>query len=195
MDREITLLAVARQLNGDALTEIFELYAPSLYKYAYRLYQDAGLADQLVGFIFERCVQELSDGRHPGVNLRLYLYEIAYGIAKGDTHYAYPFAPTDKLILMNYDRGYANLAAEDKRLLADIHRALICNLKADQRNVVILRFMEGFTLKETARITGKKINNVKVIQNRAIVALQQAVGASATEKQRITLFLRRMANA
>jgi DNA-directed RNA polymerase specialized sigma24 family protein len=79
-----------------------------------------------------------------------------------------------------------------KRLLAAIHRALIYNLKADQRNVVSLRFREGFSLKETARITGKKINNVKVIQNRAITALSKSVGFSAAENQAITLFLRRI---
>jgi RNA polymerase sigma factor (sigma-70 family) len=95
---------------------------------------------------------------------------------------------------LNYDLWCTDLGVEDTRLLADMHRALIYNLRADQRHVVILRFMEGFTLKETARITGKKINNIKVIQNRAIAALQKAVDFAEAENQTITLFLRRMAS-
>jgi hypothetical protein len=34
-----------------------------------------------------------------------------------------------------------------------------------------LRFLEGFRIKETALIIGKKVNNVKVIQNRAIAPI------------------------
>jgi RNA polymerase sigma-70 factor, ECF subfamily len=193
MDREKALLANARQLNRDALTEIFELHAPALYKFVYRLYQDAGLADQLVGFIFERFVQELSDSRYPIINLRVYLYEIAYGIIKGDIHFTYPLSPTERIARMN-DWWTNELGAEEKRLLSDIHTAMTYSLKADQRNVVILRFIEGFSLKETAKITGKKINNIKVIQNRAIIALHKAVDLPEAENLTMHHLLRRMAS-
>ena len=55
------------------------------------------------------------------------------------------------------------------------------DLNDAQRHVVILRFMEGMSLKETAAITGKKINNVKVIQNRAIAALHKALDRPVEE--------------
>jgi RNA polymerase sigma factor (sigma-70 family) len=46
----------------------------------------------------------------------------------------------------------------------------------DQRHVIILRFLEGFSVHETAVIIGKEESNVKVIQNRAIAALRRALG-------------------
>ena len=49
-------------------------------------------------------------------------------------------------------------------------------LSEDQRIVIILRFLEDFSLKETAEIIGKDVNNVKVIQNRGIAKLKKALG-------------------
>jgi RNA polymerase sigma-70 factor (ECF subfamily) len=49
-------------------------------------------------------------------------------------------------------------------------------LTEDQRHVIILRFLEDFSLKETAEIIGKEVNNIKVIQNRGIAKLRKAMG-------------------
>jgi len=49
-------------------------------------------------------------------------------------------------------------------------------LTEDQRHVIVLRFLEGFSLRETADIIGKQVYNVKVIQNRGIVKLRKALG-------------------
>jgi RNA polymerase sigma-70 factor (ECF subfamily) len=46
-------------------------------------------------------------------------------------------------------------------------------LTPDQRHVIILRFLEEFSLRETAAIIGKKVEHVKVIQGRAIARLRK----------------------
>ena len=48
-------------------------------------------------------------------------------------------------------------------------------LTEDQRHVIILRFLEGFSLRETAAIIGKEVYNVKVIQNRGVAKLRKAL--------------------
>ena len=55
------------------------------------------------------------------------------------------------------------------------------DLTDDQRHVIILRYLEGFNLNETATILGKQVNHIKVIQNRAIAKLRQALGDSGAE--------------
>jgi RNA polymerase sigma-70 factor, ECF subfamily len=194
MDVELTLLAAVRKMDGDALAGIFEYYAPALYKYAYRLCQNAVMADQLVGDVFERFIQQLSAYRNPGVNLRTYLYEIAYGILIHDVRYMNYVLPGDGSM---WYRNWliAEPEAEEDKLFNAIQRAILHNLTEDQRHVLLLRFAEGFSLKETAAIMGKKVNNVKVIQNRAVAALRKALDYPAGETHTITLFLRRMAQA
>ena len=49
------------------------------------------------------------------------------------------------------------------------------DLTNDQRHVVILRYLEGFSLRETAAIIGKEENHVKVIQDRAIAKIRQVL--------------------
>jgi RNA polymerase sigma factor (sigma-70 family) len=50
------------------------------------------------------------------------------------------------------------------------------DLTEDQRHVIILRYLEGFSLRETAHIIGKEVYNVKVIQNRGVAKLRKALG-------------------
>jgi len=69
-----------------------------------------------------------------------------------------------------------NISVEDRVLFKLILQAIRNNLTEDQRHVIVLRFLEGFSVKETAVIVGKEISNVKVIQNRAIAALRKALG-------------------
>ena len=49
------------------------------------------------------------------------------------------------------------------------------DLTEDQRHVIILRFLEEFSLRETAATLGKEVGHVKVIQNRALAKLRKAV--------------------
>ena len=72
-------------------------------------------------------------------------------------------------------------------LMDTVMRAIQTNLTHDQRHVIILRFMEGCSLQETATIMGKQVNNVKVIQNRAIAALRQVLGFRTPGKIGATL--------
>jgi RNA polymerase sigma-70 factor, ECF subfamily len=195
MDREITLLTAASRMNGDALAEIFELYAPALYKYAFRLCNQAGMADELVGEVFEKFVQQISAGHNSGVYLRAYLFEIAYGILTRDVRYTNFCLLTDRTALRHREPRVVMPGSDDRRMLESLEWSLIHDLTEDQRHVVLLRFVEGFSLKETAVIVEKKVNNVKVIQNRAIAGLRKALDNPVAETHTITLLLRRLAQA
>ena len=49
------------------------------------------------------------------------------------------------------------------------------HLTDEQRHVIILRFLEGLSLKETAKIVDKKTSSVKVLQSRGIAKLRQVL--------------------
>ena len=66
------------------------------------------------------------------------------------------------------------------------------DLTEDQRQVIILRYLEEFSLKETALIIGKKVNNVKVIQNRAVAALRKTLEYQVVETCDISIMIRRI---
>jgi RNA polymerase sigma-70 factor (ECF subfamily) len=168
-------------MNTDAFAKIFDLYAPAIYNYAFRLYRDPLIADQVVGDVFAKLAEHLSTGRGPIINLRAHLYELAYHLIANEAHYSQRLELINAVDLLHYFPNSADTSAEKQALFEAAMRAIMNDLKDAQRHVVILRFMEGLSLKETAAITGKKVNNVKVTQNRAIAALRKALACPAEE--------------
>jgi RNA polymerase sigma-70 factor (ECF subfamily) len=65
---------------------------------------------------------------------------------------------------------------EEQELIRELEAAVANGLTEEQQHVIMLRFVEGFSLQETAAITGKKVNAISVLQNRAIAKLRQVLG-------------------
>jgi RNA polymerase sigma-70 factor (ECF subfamily) len=183
MEDELTLLDAAREMNADALVKIFDLYSSPIYNYAFRLCNDAWMADQIVGDVFSKLLEHLAAGRGPKSNLRSYLFEMAYHIVVDEARYSYRVAPIEVVDLKYNDGNSVYLSVEDRVLFETVLRAMRDDLTEDQRHVVILRFLEGFSLNETAVIIGRKVQNVKVIQFRAITALRKALDYQDIEQQ------------
>src|SRR5512140_1871827 len=80
MIQEVDLLGAARKGDGEALGQIFDLYASTLFRYAVRLCHDPAEADRIVGDVFAQLLEQLSSGRGPKTNLRSYLYQITYHV-------------------------------------------------------------------------------------------------------------------
>lgn len=173
--RDMTLLEAARQMNREALVEIFDLYSHSLYKYAFRLCNDSVTADCIVGDVFAKLLDQFSNGKGPTTNLRSYLYETVYHLVVDEARYSRRGAPLEAVEYLPNEK-YSTLASLENRILFEtVLRAIRNDLTDDQRHVIILRFLEGFSLQDTAAIIGKEVGNVKVIQNRAIATLREAL--------------------
>ena len=63
-------------------------------------------------------------------------------------------------------------------LLEELQIAINNDLTDDQQHVIILRFQEEFSLRETAEIVGKNISAVKALQTRAIEKLRRSMNAN-----------------
>jgi RNA polymerase sigma-70 factor (ECF subfamily) len=175
MDTEEALLDAAKRMNKDALVEMFELYAPALYKYAFCLCCDTLLADHIVGDVFAKLLEHLSDGTGPSAHLRTYLYRMTYHLVVDAARHSRRFAPLEVVDFTHQDANSTDVSIENQLLLEAVLRAIQRKLTEDQQHVIILRFLEGFSLKETAAILGKELSNVKVIQTRAISTLRRAL--------------------
>lgn len=54
--------------------------------------------------------------------------------------------------------------------------AVLDRLNADQRMVLVLRVVQGFPLRDTARIMGRTEGSVKLLQHRALTNLRRIMG-------------------
>jgi RNA polymerase sigma-70 factor (ECF subfamily) len=175
MESDITLLAAAKKMDGDALIKIFDLYSAALYRYTIHLCNNAVMADQIVGDVFAKLLEHLSAGRGPATNLRSYLYEMAYHLVVDDARYSHRIAPIEVVEFTFTDQYFSLASADERSLFETVLRVIMNDLTNDQRHVIMLRFLEGFSVKETAAILGIKVSNVMAIQYRAMTVLRKAL--------------------
>jgi len=182
METDTSLLNAARLLDEEALAKIFDLYSAALYNYAMRLSGDPVMADHVVGDVFVRLLDQLSSGIGPRSNLRSYLYQTAYHLIVDEARVSRHTVPLEVAALLRPDAHASIVGLEDRIMFEVALRAIQNHLTDDQRHVVILRYLEGFDLRETAAITGISVANVKVLQNRAITKIRQALNYDEISK-------------
>jgi RNA polymerase sigma-70 factor (ECF subfamily) len=178
METDHKLLNAARTMDKHALVKIFDLYSSALFNYAWRLCDDPLLADQIVGDVFAKLLEQLAAGNGPTANLRSYLYETTYHRLIDETRSSQRKAPLEAAAALAGDAQPVYLRVEEQLAVNQILHAIQHDLTDDQRHVIVLRFLEQFSLRETANILGKTVEHVKVIQNRAIAALRRSVERS-----------------
>ena len=176
MEADTTLLVAAKNMNKEALTVIFDLYSAALYNYAFRLCNDRLAADHIVGDVFVKLLDQLAAGKGPQTNLRSYLYQMTYHLIVDEARFSHHNAPLEVIDYVQRNGSFSSQSLENQILFDIVVGAIGNDLTGDQRHVIILRFLEGFSLRETADIIGKEVYNVKVIQNRGIAKLRKALG-------------------
>ena len=174
----INLLKAAQKLDEEALTAIFDQFAPAIYKYTLRLCHDQIVADNIVGDVFAQLLEQFGQGKGPRTNLRSYLYQTAYHLVVDRSRDNQHNAPLEVAVNSYASGQFAPTQSqiEERVMMEALISAMNTELTEDQRHVIILRFLEDFSLKETAEIIGKEVNNIKVIQNRGIAKLRKAMG-------------------
>ena len=175
METDKVLLQAAHKMDKDAIVEIFELYSSPLYNYVLRLSGDRILADHIVGDVFAKLIEQLSLRKGPESNLRSYLYEAAYHRLIDETRFTRRRAPLEAAAWVSQDRISLFVSVEDEILFKQVLHVIRNRLTEDQRHVIVLRYLEEFSLRETAAILGKRVEHVKVIQGRAIVAIRKTL--------------------
>lgn len=183
MKEGVSLLKAAQKLDEEALTSIFDQFAPAIYKYTLRLCHDPIVADNIVGDVFSQLLEQFAAGKGPRTNLRSYLYQTAYHLVVDRSRDNQHNAPLE-VAEGTYEKGHltpTQTQIEERVMMEALITAMNTELTEDQRHVIILRFLEDFSLKETAEIIGKEVNNIKVIQNRGIAKLRRVLGLQLGE--------------
>jgi RNA polymerase sigma-70 factor (ECF subfamily) len=160
----------AKTLDKQKLVEIYEQYSPELFRYASRLLDDSDLAEECVSETFSRFLQSIRGGTLPE-NVRAYLYRAAHNwIIDRYRHQPLPELALDDELQANPEGNPAHevtLEMERQQI-----RAAIMQLPADQRQVIVLRFMQDLSHNEVAAAIGKTIEATRALQHRAVSALR-----------------------
>jgi RNA polymerase sigma-70 factor (ECF subfamily) len=164
-------LPEAYQLDERALTEIYQVLSPPLYRYAYRLLGNARDAEDIVAETFHRLLLALRHGNGPREHLSAYLYRIAHNlIIDRYRRNPRPEAELDEA-LEAADDDPAEAAAQ--RIVQARARSALWKLTADQRQVILLKYFEGLSNEEVAAALDKPVGAIKSLQHRALDSMRR----------------------
>jgi RNA polymerase sigma-70 factor (ECF subfamily) len=153
---------------GDALTglgEIYDAYAPKIFQYIYHRLGDQALAEDLTGEVFVRFLH----ARATPDRLTAFLYRIAHNLIV-DYLRRHPRTLSLDEEVADDRPGPLYLAQVEMERL-QVRRAL-ARLTPDQQQVIVLKFLEGFSNEEIAHIVGKPVGAVKSLQHRGLATLR-----------------------
>ena len=176
-DKQVDEQDLARRAaSGDrrAFAALYDRHVDAVYRYAYfRLRIDAE-AEDVTSEVFHRALLAMPrfEPRRPFL---AFLYTIARNVVTDRIRRERPQASfEDALAHPSDEPGPEELASvsDDVRRL----RSAVARLTTLQQEVIVLRYLEGRSTKETAVVIGKPESTIRGIQMRALAALRDLLG-------------------
>ena len=179
---EQELLHRARQLEPAALAEVFDAYYAPLYRYIYHHLHHRAAAEDLCGEVFTRMLAHLSSGRGPRRHLRAWLYRVARNLIIDESRRS---VHRDHEPLSERLCAAAPGVEEQTETTIRQRRAIeaLDALTEKQRNVIILRFLEGLETQEIARVLRTTTGAVKALQHRGLEAMRRHLVQADTDAE------------
>ena len=166
---ETELIQRAKAGEQEAWTQIYEHYAPAIYRYIYFRVGDAHLAEDIQADVFVRMIEGMHRYEDRGWPLSAWLYRIAHdrtidSLRRSRHRQHVPLENwNDSCDGPEYSVG-ARLAHEELR-------GMLNELTDDQRMVIQLRFLAELPIQDVARQLGRTEGSVKALQHRGLHAL------------------------
>lgn len=174
------LVAALQRHDQDAVLTVYRRYVDAIYRYAYYQVGDAAMAEDVVSEVFLRMLEKIESYRYQGIPLSAWLYRIAHNLITdhframgkrdgGNDHDSIVAALPDPARVV------------ETRLTVEQLRQALCSLTEEQRQVVLLKFVEDLDNRHVATILGKSEGAIKSLQHRALDALRRLLARGAEQ--------------
>lgn len=167
---------IARAQSGDArvITDLYERYRQDVFRYLYYRVGDLQAAEDLTSDVFLRMITALEGYRQQNASFEAWLFQIARNLAI-DYH--------RKSRLRNHLPLDDDFVAETQQVDKTVERNLthehlrraLARLNDIQRDVIVLRFVNGMPISIVAQTLHKSEDSIKSLQRRALSALRETL--------------------
>jgi len=172
------LLVEAAQRDPARFAELYENNFERVYAYVVRRVGDRAETEDLTSEVFHHALANLGRFEWRGIPFAAWLYRIAANLISDRWQRSSREQVADEPEQIESAQG-RNSEFEEVERRATLFR-LVDTLPAEQRRVVVLRFVEEKSIKEVAREISKTEGAVKQLQFRALTALRARMeGADA----------------
>lgn len=167
--RLIALVDLARSGDKEAFGQLYDHYHGSVYRFLYYRVGSAPLAEDLTSETFFRALRSMSSFRWQGKDFGAWLMTIARNLTAD--HFK---AGRTRLEQSTEDMQTLDSTAEgpEQEVLTGLtNEALLAalgELPSEQRECLVMRFLQGLSIAETAEILGRSAGAVKQLQLRGV---------------------------
>jgi RNA polymerase sigma-70 factor (ECF subfamily) len=156
--------------SSDDFEAAYESHAKAIYKFLFWRTRDAQLSEDLTSSTFEKAW--ISRGSFRGGSVQAWLYRIARNVLIDHWRKKQPLYVEDTDLLYLDTQPTAAEVLDKKQQLKELQRALD-TLPDGMRQIVMMRFIEGYSCKQVAETLSMSESNVRVIQYRALKKLKE----------------------
>jgi RNA polymerase sigma-70 factor (ECF subfamily) len=170
-DNETELLQRAHKYDIKTLAWVYDNYSPAIYRYAFRLLGSDQNAEDCVADTFLKLLVALDKRRGPKENLKAYLFRSAHNWVVD----YYRRKSTNESELQDEQPGILEgvETTTEKRLRIEEAMKSMGKLTREQREVLYLRYGEGFQNEMIAKIMKKPCGAIKSLLHRGTAALRR----------------------
>ena len=167
--RLIALVELARQGDADAFGLLYDHYQSSVYRFLFYRTRSSTLAEDLTSETFFRALRSMNNFRWQGKDFGAWLMTIARNLATD--HFK---AGRTRLELTTEDMGLHDDATDgpESTVLAGLTNEILLRalteLPPEQRDCLVMRFLQGMSIAETAAVLGRSDGAVKQLQLRGV---------------------------
>lgn len=175
---------VARAQNGDAeaFGALYDRYVDLVYRYVFYRVASRQLTEDLVSETFLRALRRIGSFTWQGRDFAAWLVTIARNLI-ADHYKSGRFrleVTTDDIVGAASGRPTHAAGPENQVLESMTNETLlkaVKQLNPEQQECIVLRFLQGFSVSETAQAMGKNEGAIKALQYRAVRALARMLPA------------------
>ena len=178
-DRIAGLVALAQQGDAEAFGQVYDAYVDSVYRYLYYRVGSHALAEDLTSETFLRALRRIDSFTWQGKDIGAWFTTIARNLVADHVKSSRFKLEVSTADMLDADR--ADDGIEDEvlgRLQSAALLDAVRKLKPEQQECVVLRFLQGLTVAETAGVLGRSEGAVKQLQLRAVRALAKLLPES-----------------
>ena len=169
------LVERARQQDQAAFSDLYERYAPRIHGYlSRRLGARADEAEDLTADVFAKMVEKLDTYEFRRLPFSAWLFRIARNHLIDHARVSGRRQPALSLDQSPLLGGTTRLPFA-QNVTTDQIREALRQLTEEQRQVVLLRFIQGLSLLEVAERIGRSEEAVKKLQARGLAALRRVM--------------------
>jgi RNA polymerase sigma-70 factor (ECF subfamily) len=173
-DREEEKLLVQRAIGKDqaAFAELYDRHVVRVYRHIYYLVNDTREAEDLTAQTFLKAWEAIGRYKERGAPIIAWLLRIAHNLT---VSYLRSKRDHSELEDVHVDQRRGGNPEEVLVQASDEHsvREAVMKLREEQRQVIMLRFVEEMGYQEVAEVIGKSVPAVRVIQHRALGNLRK----------------------